>query len=59
MMDELVEFDKRAGIEQLCDSLAGGQLAGLVLAGDLLLAAAQARGADIRPVGAVLEGSPA
>ena len=40
MRDELVELFERAGIEQEIDPLAGGQLAGLVLAAHPLLAAA-------------------
>ncbi len=38
--DELVELLERAGIEQEVDALARGQLAGLVLAAQPLLAAA-------------------
>ena len=43
--DELVDFLERAGIEQQLDPLAGGQLAGRVLALDARLAAAELRAA--------------
>ena len=43
--DELVDFLERAGIEQQLDPLAGGELAGRVLALDAGLAAAELRAA--------------
>ena len=41
MRDELVDLLERAGVEQQVDALARRQLAGLVLAAQALLAAAQ------------------
>jgi len=43
MGDELVDFFKRAAIEQLLDALARGELAGRVLTFDTRLAAAELR----------------
>jgi hypothetical protein len=39
--DELVDLLERPGIEEQVDPLAGGELAGLVLAAEPILAAAQ------------------
>jgi hypothetical protein len=45
MRDELVEFLEGAGIEQEVDPLAGGELAGVVLPAQPLLAASELRAA--------------